>query len=385
MTTTRPRARIAALSASELDPLSWFTGPLVPLVFAVLNLVYGTTMAVVTWIQVGNPRLQFAGVILGTLGCLFVHFMTRPLRGTIGWRTGAVAMGLGSLGFLVSSLGYTNIVFAIELWWAPFSVALVLASLAPYLPARTLILLGLGSIAVTAPFGYVIVRGDVPNWGPLSTVLIITSPIVTGIVATATFSYVVVSRMQPLIEKRSQTLVSTASARSAQVEEAERVRLAELTARAVPFLESVIASGEVAPGDRALAGQLARRLRDDLVTQSNVTWLDSIAENSRLVVIDPERRANTMRLQQRTALRALLQAVLETPGTDAGSLLIELRGCRGRLDRGRRESRHGTAGGPADHAPRAVLPDARHRRERPAVEPRPVPQGEFQPAGLIGD
>ena len=101
---------------------------------------------------------------------------------------------------------------------------------------------------------------------------------------------------------------------------------AELTARAVPFLESVIASGEVAPGDRALAGQLARRLRDDLVTQSNVTWLDSIAENSRLVVIDPERRASTMRPHQRTALRALLQAVLETPGTDAGSLLIELRG-----------------------------------------------------------
>ena len=61
------------------------------------------------------------------------------------------------------------------------------------------------------------------------------------------------------------------------------------------------------------------------MTQSNVSWLDSIASTSRLVVIDPERRAVTMRAAQRTALRALLQAILDTPGTDAGSLLVELR------------------------------------------------------------
>jgi hypothetical protein len=323
---SRPWRRVPALSASELDPLTWFTGPFVPLVFAGLTLAYGTTLAVITWVQLPTPRLQFVGVLLCTLACLLVHVLTRPLRKPITWRAGAIAVGLGSAGFLMSALGYTNLVFSIELWWAPFGVALVLASLAPYLPARTLALLGLGSIVVTAPLAYVIVRHDVPQWGPASTVLIITSPIVTGIVATTTFSYVVVSRMQPLIEKRSQTLVSAVASRSATVEDAERARLAELTSRAVPFLESMIASGEVTPTDRALAGQLARRLRDDLVTQSNVTWLDSIAASSRLVVIDPERRAVTMKTPQRTALRALLTAILETPGTDAGSLLVELRG-----------------------------------------------------------
>jgi hypothetical protein len=323
---TRPWRRVAALSASELDPLSWFTGPFVPLVFAGLNLAYGSTLAVVTWLQMPTPRLQFVGVLLCTSACLVVHVLTRPLRKPITWRAGALVVGIGSAGFLVSALGYTNLVFSIELWWAPFGVALVLASLAPYLPARTLVLLGLGSIAVTVPVAYVIVRHEVPNWGPVSTVLIIISPIVSGIVATATFSYVVVSRMQPLIEKRSQTLVSADAVRSAVVEQAEQERLAELTARAVPFLESVIANGKVVPTDRALAGQLARRLRDDLVTQSNVTWLDSIAASSRLVVIDPERRAAKMKTPQRTALRALLTAILDTPGTDAGSLLVELRG-----------------------------------------------------------
>ena len=235
-------------------------------------------------------------------------------------------MAISSAGFLVSALGYTNIVFAIELWWAPFGVALTLASLAPYLPARTLVLLGSASIVVTAPFAYLVVRNDVPHWGPVSTVLIVIAPILTAIVATATFSHTVVTRMQPLIEKRSQSLVSPEVARDDEVMTAERVRLAELTARAVPFLEGVIANGKVAASDRALAGQLARRLRDDLVTQSNLSWLESVADGSRLVVIDPERRAVKMRAAQRTALRALLQAILDTPGTDAGSLLVELRG-----------------------------------------------------------
>jgi len=318
-------ARVASASPYDVDPLSWFTGPLVPLVFASLNLLYGSTLAILTWIQVGNPRLQFAGVILATVGCLFVHLMTRPLRRRIGWGVGAIAMAISSVGFLISALGYTNIVFSIELWWAPFGVALTLASLAPYLPARTLLLLGSSSIVVTAPFAYIMVRNDVPNWGPVSTVLIIIAPIVTSIVATAVFSYVVVRRMQPLIEKRSESLVSPEVAQTDDVMAAERVRLAELTARAVPFLEGVIASGKIGANDRALAGQMARRLRDDLVTQSNLSWLDSVAEGSRLVVIDPERRAVKMRSAQRTALRALLQAILDTPGTDAGSLLVELR------------------------------------------------------------
>ena len=199
-------------------------------------------------------------------------------------------------------------------------MAFVLVSLAPYLPAPTLVALGMGSIAVTAPVAYFIVSREDLSWGPVTTVLIIVTPTIAGVIATATFSYLVVSRMQPLIDKRSETLVSTGTGLARETEEAERVRLAQLTARAVPFLESIAETGVVTASERALAGQLARRLRDDLVTQSNLTWLDSVARGQ------PHRRdrprcdcANKMRGPQRTALRAFLQAILDTPGTDAGS------------------------------------------------------------------
>jgi hypothetical protein len=140
-----------------------------------------------------------------------------------------------------------------------------------------------------------------------------------------TFAFVLVSRMMPVIEQRSR-LVLPREEPDAEAEQVERLRLARLSARAAPFLDGIVEAGRITPADRALAGQLARRLRDDLVTQSNLTWLDSIADGSRLVVIDPEHRAGRMIPSQRTALRSLLRAVLDTPGADSGSLLIELRG-----------------------------------------------------------
>lgn len=319
-------ARPGALSAYEVDPLSWFTGPLVPLVFATLTAAYGIARAVIAWGDLPMPRLQLIGIVLCTSACLLVHALTRPMRSRITWRGGAAAIAISCAGFVVSALGYAGVEFSIEVWWAPFGVALTLASLAPYLPARILVALGIAAVAVAGCVGYLLVRNHVPHWGPVSTVLIIVSPILIGIAAAGAFSFSVVRRMQPLIERRSQMIVSVDAARSAEVEATERVRLAELTARAVPFLESVIAAGTVSATDRALAGQLARRLRDDLVTQSDLSWLDSVASGNRLVVIDPERRAAKMRAPQRTALRALLQAILDTPGTDTGSLLVELRG-----------------------------------------------------------
>ncbi len=198
------------------------------------------------------------------------------------------------------------------------------SSLGPYLPPRAIIVLGTAVTLVAVPIAYLLIRDEVTTWGPIATVLIIASPLVSGIAATSGFSLAVVARTLPLIERRTQAMLSLDAPQGERNEELERERLARLIARAAPFLEGVATSGEVTPADRTLAGQLARRLRDDLVTQSDVSWLDSVAQD-RLVVVDPDRQAGRMRSSQRTALRALIRAILATPGTDAGSLLVELR------------------------------------------------------------
>jgi hypothetical protein len=316
--------RFLRLSAQEADPLSWFTGSLVPLVFAALGLFYGGIFAALTWGVSREPLLQIAGVTLCAAACVLVHVLTRPMRRRLGWVGAIAALTIAIVGFTLSAVGYAETVLPIELWWAPFGLALVIASLGPYLPARAIIVLGAASAAIAVPIAQVIVQPQVTAWGPVSTALIIASPLVSGIVATAAFSVAVVSRTLPLIERRTQTMLSLDAPQGAQNERLERDRLARLISRAAPFIEGVARAGAITAADRTLAGNLARRLRDDLVTQSNLSWLDSVARD-RLVVVDPDHQANRMRASQRTALRALIRAILDTPGTDTGSLLVELR------------------------------------------------------------
>ena len=312
------------VSARRIDPLSWFTGPYVPLVFGGINLLYGGVLAALTWTASTQPWLQLIGVLLCAAACAVVHIFTRPRFPDIEWGVGIVAILIGGAGFILSAIGYSQSYFAIEFWWAPFGFALVIGSLAPYLPMFQLLVLGGAGSLVFVSAAFLEVDERVLAWDPVSTYIIILMAPASGLAAAATFSYVVVSQMQTVLDKRSEIVVAPRP--DAEAEAAERVRLAQMIARAAPFIEGIAESGEIRPEDRNLAGQLARRLRDDLVTQSNVSWLDSVAEGSRLVIIDPDRRANRMRSTQRTALRALLQAILDTPGTDAGSLLVELRG-----------------------------------------------------------
>jgi len=321
----RADRRYFALSAQQVDPLSWFTGPLVPLAVAGIMAVAATPAIVLTWGLSSMPVLQIVALLSCVASPLLVHLATRPIRRPIGWGIASVALALSATGVIVSALGYASSDFTIELWWAPSSLALAIVSLGPYLPGRVLIAVGGTATIVVTTIALLVVYPTSGAWGPVGSAVIVSAPAVLSLASMVTFSYGVVSTMLPLLQSPSRLMVAGREVRDEAAEQIERVTLAQLTARAVPFLESLADSGRVTPASRALAGQIARRLRDDLVTQGSVSWLDSIAQESRLVVVDPERLARRMNSPQRTALRGLLEAVLAAPGTDTGSLMVELR------------------------------------------------------------
>ena len=312
------------LAARHVDPMSWFTGPYVPLVFAVFVALYGGLMSVLTWNESDWPWLQLAGVVLCTIACLLVQLLT-SLRNRFDWQLGASVLGVGGAGLVVSALGYSQSVFAIELWWAPFCFALALSALAPYLAPWRLLAWGLLSLVTVVPAAFLIVDARVPDWGSVSVFLLIATPAAVGTAATTAFSYSVVHQMLPIVDNRSSEVVSEAFEPDPEDEEAERVVLARYTARAVPFLRAIADRGTVTDGDRALAGELARYLRDDLVSRTDLAWLGLRAEDTRVVVVDPEHRVQTMRAAQRTAIRDLVRAVLDDPATDATTIYMELR------------------------------------------------------------
>lgn len=318
-------SRPPVLSAQQVDPLSWFTGPLLPLVLSGAILVYSTGMVVAHWGITDRPLLQVIAIVLCTSTGVIMHLATRPLRQHIGMLIGAMALAPTVIGMLVSALGYAGTSLPVEQWWAPGTLALAFSSLAPYIDVRRVLVLGstatvvavLGSLAILTPGDY--------SWGVVGVSLIMAYPPLLGLAATVVFSWAVVTTMLRLLENQSRLMVPGQTVKDEATVQFERNTVAQLTSRAVPFLQSIAAVGQITAADRALAGQLARRLRDDLVTQSNLSWLESVASESRLVVVDPGRLARRMNQAQRTALRAMLRAILDTPGTDSGSLMVDLR------------------------------------------------------------
>ncbi|MBX3098398.1 MAG: hypothetical protein KF761_02360 [Salinibacterium sp.] len=311
-------------SARQIDPLSWFTGPLVPLSFSGIALFYGSMLAAFTWRDTAQPWIQLVATMLCASSGLAVHFATRPTRHDLTLPLASVAFLPATAGVIISAAGYAESDLAVELWWAPGVLALMIATLGPYLPVRQILMVGGGAtvVAVLASLALLPKNGQ---WGPIGTAFLIAYPPLLGLAATAVFTYAVVSTMIRMLESPSRIMVAGKKVLDDAAERVERVTVARLTARATPFLERIAAAGHITPADRALAGQLARRMRDELVTQSNLTWLDSVASESRLVVVDPDRRAHKMNSAQRTAMRGMLRAIIDTHGIDSGSLMVELR------------------------------------------------------------
>ncbi|MET0304545.1 MAG: hypothetical protein ABW040_10870 [Microbacteriaceae bacterium] len=317
--------RTLSLSAQQIDPLSWFTGPHLPAVFAVVAALYGGAAVVVSADGGAGTWWQIAAVALVVLSLVVVHIATRPEVRAFEAAAGAAALVIAGLGVILSAIGYVDSTLRLELWWAPFGISLTLGAQAPYLGTRRVVILGSTATVVLTPLSWLILRDDFGVWGPVSAAVIIAFPLLLGTLITGIFSHHVVGRMRELLLRRSQIVVSTDVVRDDEAEQVERMRLARLSARAVPFMEEILASGVVRDSDRALAGQLARRLRDDLVTDSNRSWLETIAAETHIVVIDPDGRADRMPSSQRTALRGLVRAILDTPEIDPASLLVNLR------------------------------------------------------------
>ena len=314
------------VSPQQIDPLSWITRPLVALSFALVALVYGLVSVAVSLPDSRLPLLDLLGVLLVTGACIWVQFVTGPLKPPLGAGRVSVALALAIAGLVASTIATSTSAVGVQLWWAPVGLGIVLATCGPYSSAASIAVYGgiLAAATGVATASALLGRGQ--PWSDVTTVVIGCTPVVIATVATAAFCFQVARQSQRLLARAGVPLDADEAVRAAAARRAEIGTLARLGSRVAPFLDGIADAGVVTHVDRALAGQLARRLRSDLVSQANRTWLDSLALNGRIYVVDPDRRADTMNAAQRAAVRGLVLSVLRDPVTDSGSLFIELRG-----------------------------------------------------------
>lgn len=314
-------------SAQAVDPLSWYTGSFAPLNFGALIILFGTVMAL------GGPRevmvVQLLAIAVCVSACVLIHAATRPKRPTIGWGTSSLAVLISLCGCLLSAVNSGG--QRADQWWAPGAVAVAIASLAPYVSILRILTLGLTATLAVGVIGAVAYPAGSGPWSAGGVLVVVVTAPLLAVAAASVFIVSVVRTMRRLLAEREHEREATSDRGSAEragsLDSAVgREALARLTARVTPFIEELAATGRVTPVDRAIAGQLARRLREELVSSADASWLDGLASGRAVVVMDPERRADGMNRAQRSALTGLLTAILDTPDTASKAVLVELRG-----------------------------------------------------------
>jgi hypothetical protein len=313
-----------AKSPQEVDPLSWFAGPRLPIVFALAAVVQGVIVTIAFWNDFSDVNLQFLAMAFFLLAGWQISVFTRPHRAKLGTVQSALAIAIACAGLVVSSLGTIESEMPVQQWWPGIALGATLASLAPYSSARRMLAYSIPTVAFVAVDGWLVFSRMNHFWPPLGLVTIAAGPTVVAAVSAVVFCYVVASRTMAFLD----TSAADEEVYSAVVpfdETEARRRIARVSARVAPFIQGIARDGIITPADRALAAQIARTLRSELVGVAERSWLDLLAEQTGMVVSDPGRLADGMNEAQRAALRGLLVAAHDSSVIDQQTVLIELR------------------------------------------------------------
>jgi len=311
-------------SPQDVDPISWFTGPRAPILFSLAGVVEGLVITVVYWARWSSVPFQFVGIALFLVAGLVTASGARPHRPRFSPLRSSGVLLIACTGVVASAIGTVGGTVPVTQWWPNIALGVTVVVISPYCTPRNLLIASVPLVAFSGIFGLLVFIGSQDFWPPAAIFLLGAGPTTIGAAAGVVFSYTVVSRTMAMLDTAAGVEEFYPTTEPLGDDE-QRGTVARLSTRIAPFVEAVAKAGVITAADRALAAQIARRLRSELVLESDKSWLDVVAQKSGMIVSDPGRLADRMNESQRAALHGLLVAALESSVVDRQTLLIELR------------------------------------------------------------
>lgn len=330
------RRGVQATSPWRADPLSWLATDWLALGCA----AYAGAQSIVMLLLLGQagerPLVQAVAAALAVAAFLLVHVATRPHRGPLREPVAWAAIGIVLGALALSAAGYGGTVFRIELWWAPVSVSLMLIALTPFSTGLQLARYGVVAFAAAA-IGALTLAGRAELGWPLPVaVFLVVLQIVLATVGCIVFVSVVTRLFEtwnerPLVadgeagDAGDSERAAEASATGIALIDRVDADMSERLAVPLRFVREVLERGAVTEEDRARARELAAALRAELVAEAEETWLERLVRGRPIEVDDAGRLAERLTLPQRTALRAMLDALLAQPDSGFIAGRVELK------------------------------------------------------------
>lgn len=315
-------------SSLDIDTLSWLTSSLVSSWVTLAVALVGLS-AVALGGQGGyRPAFQLVAVVVMTGAAYAIHRGAMPSRPRFGVRRAALIVTLASIAVMVSALALVDrnpVIpavdallpsppdprFALELWWAPVCAALIVMAMSPFVAGRVFVpgaLLVVAATAASAGF----VAADRGSELPIADVVVITSSTVFAVIGGVVLNRTLVTAVQSW--RRG---VGAAAPDDDAVEPAaavvDRITGGRYSTAVVPFLERLERASVIHDRDRRTAARLARDLRRALVERGDQSWLAAHVAGRPVYVTDPFRLADTITVDQRAAIIALIDGLFSDP------------------------------------------------------------------------
>jgi hypothetical protein len=325
-------ARRWPASPWSADPLSWLTTNGLALACAIFATIQAVVLLAVPGQPGSRPVIQAVAVAVTVSAFLLVHVATRPHRGPLRESVAWIAVGIAVSGLGLSAAGYVGVSFRVELWWAPVASSLLLVALTPFSTSRQLMRYGLGILIVSVSLAAGLASYSRLEWPYFVTVLLANVHMMLVAVGCIVFITVVTRAYNCWQSSPVRSGQSCGTPGHTHVTEDESALVARVDAAmsahlAAPlaFLRELITRGAVEPADQQRARELAAALRTDLLAGTGTTWLARIVTGRLIELDDPDNLADRLSLPQRTALRAMLDALLNHPQAGSISGRVELR------------------------------------------------------------
>lgn len=317
-------------TAQQVDPLGALNQRPVTLVVALFAVVLAAGRSIVTRDPDSSPILSVLAIVFVGVGALGLVFSSSPLRAPFTRLRFIVIIGSGVLAAVTeaaSTFGHDSMV---RDDWGSTAAGLLLLSCAPYRPGRDLAVATVLASAVIA----VIVAVETPFFTTDAPALLFVAVGVTPVLALGVGSSVYSSTFVRLVQQwlsRAAILTeeSAEEMRPGIARSVQQDSVTGLNRDVVPFFSDLVERGEVTERDRQRAGSAATAIRQRIVAESDRSWLEQILldvcpRGHAGTVVDRSDLAERMTGDQRTAVRAVVQAMATDTAAQTSSLGIVL-------------------------------------------------------------
>ena len=328
--------KVAERTRQQLDPAASAGIAIVTFALCCGAFCYAVVMTLRSLGQISNPVISFVGLAILAIGCIFVLIATEPLRSPVTRSAHAFALSVVILAAITEAVSRLGSNTYVQDDWGPIAIGFVLVALSPYRPAGEIAWGGVIAAGCVGLITFIEADGFVSRGPAVAFVVVAMTPVIAFTAAGAVFSHTLMTAIERWQRRaRDESLSLEREFREGIARSVQQDRVTILSRDVLPFFTQVLATRTLDDDDRARAREIADSIRRVMVQEVDRSWLDNVLEiaasvgtrgsgSSRIVCEDPSNVAALMTTDQRTAIRALLVAILDVRPTERKNLTIIL-------------------------------------------------------------